>query len=187
MTKLTNEADFRIYVHPERWEYEAPEAEFFDGIYSVALNSHVRLSFVPDVSEICPPWSRDVLPDEHISSERDARLVQILTTRYSVTPNARLAGTDEVIQLASGNPPPGLDPVGAELSGPRYGTVWYVAPDDWQPLMDELEHLMEEAYSDVHSVRFSQIAETRLARFLEERFLPSGKLSAMHLEVLRRA
>jgi hypothetical protein len=188
MTKLTYEADVRVYVRRETWENEGATSQFFVGVYTVALNSHVRIAFVPDVSDVCPPWREDLVPNgAEVSSEREARLFQVLTSEYSVTPNSRLAGREEVIQLPSGNPPPDLDPWGAELSGPNHGTIWYVALDDWQALADELEELTESAYSEVHFVRMSQIAGTHLAKFLVERFLSSGRLPASHLEILRRA
>ena len=63
MTNLTYDADFRLYVRPETWESDGPDSAFFTGIYTVSLNSLVRIAFVPDVSEVCPPWSEDVLPN----------------------------------------------------------------------------------------------------------------------------
>jgi hypothetical protein len=176
MTKLSNDADYRVSVRPMPWDVPGPESKYFAGIYTVSLNSHVEISFVPDVSNECPPWSADLVPNgDDVASEREARVYQVLMSLYSVTPNARLAGTEEPIELETGSSPP------------DQGAVWYLAPDDWQTLMDELENLTETAYSEVHFVRFSQIADTRLARFLESRFLPSGRLSRRHLEILHRA
>jgi hypothetical protein len=176
MTKNTYPADFRVYVRPEMWEHEAPESHFFDGIYTVRLNTHVEIPFVPDVSEFCPPWSPDLVPNgEDVATEREARVYQVLMSRYSVTPNARLAGQEEIVALQRGDEPP------------ERGTVWYVAFDEWRHLLDELEAMREFASSDRHSTCLSQIANTHLGRFLEERFLPSGRLSAMDLRILRRA
>jgi hypothetical protein len=176
MTKRAYDADFWIYVRPETWDVEGPESQFFAGIYTARLNSFVEISFVPDVSDACPPWIPELVPNGgDVSSEREARVFQALMTAHSVTPNAQLAGQEEIVELQRGEVPP------------RHGVVWYVAPDDWPPLTDELENLTQRAYSEVHSVRFSQISDTRLAGFLEERFLPSGKLSARDLSILRRA
>jgi hypothetical protein len=188
MTKLVYDADFRLYVYPEMREYDESERPYFEGIYLVPLNSHAQIYFVPDVSDVCPPWTREAIADiGRISSERDARIFQVLTSEYSVTPNARLAGTEEVVRLLTRVEPPDPDPWAAEPKLPTHGVVWYVAPDEWRSLHAELEQLNEVAHSEVSSVRFSQIDGTRLARFLEERFLPSGKVALRHLRTLRRA
>jgi hypothetical protein len=54
-------------------------------------------------------------------------------------------------------------------------------------LTAELEDLAERTHSDVHYIRFSEIQETHLARFLEKRFLTSGHVTAFDLHTLRRA
>jgi hypothetical protein len=188
MTKLTNDSDFRIYVRPQIRERQAPESQFFAGIYTVTLNTFVDISFIPDVSDFCPPWREDLVPNgEEATSELEARVFQALISEYSVTPNMHLAGRIDVVQLPAQRPPdPELDPWWEDYVGPQYGKIWYLAADDWQPLYDELDGLWEVAYSDVHSVRLSQMANTRLGRFLEDRFLPSGRLSERHLQILGR-
>jgi hypothetical protein len=189
MTKLAYDADFRVFVRPEMWERHAPESQYFVGIYTVYLNTHVIISFIPDVSDSCPPWRQDLAPHgEEATSELEARAFQALISEYSVTPNVGLAGQIEVIELPSPkSSDPELEPWAGDYVDPEHGTIWYVSPDEWRSLIDELEGLREVAYSDVHSVRFSEVAHTRLGRFLEERFLPSGRLSAMDLRILRRA
>jgi hypothetical protein len=55
------DTDFWINIVPEHWEHDDPPARFFERIYTVALNSHVRIAFVPDVSDVCPPWSVELI------------------------------------------------------------------------------------------------------------------------------
>src|ERR1700730_11185070 len=130
MSKLNAEVDFRVDVSSEEWENES---RLFRGIYTVSLNDGVEVSFVSDASESCPPWNADLIPAlDHLASEREARLFQVLTSKHSVTPNPRLAGTEKVVELLPRTASSDLDPWEAEVADrPSAGVVWYVAPQEW--------------------------------------------------------
>jgi hypothetical protein len=174
-------------VRFEEWEYDPPVSRHFAEIYVASLNTHVKISFVPDVSEACPPWGEGALSDEpEVASEREARITQVLTSYYSVTPNAGLAGRTEAVRLLPGQMPPELGQSEPTSGDRQYGVVWYLDPADWSALAEELAGLAAEAWNDLHALRYSQIGRTRLARFLEERFLPSGRVSQDDLQLLHR-
>jgi hypothetical protein len=186
MTKLVDTADLRVNVAPEEWEHEAPGSRFFEGIYVVSLNSAVDIAFVPDLSDSIPPWDVELPPDldENCTSERDARLYLVRTTDYSVTPNARLAGQVGIApRLPHSNPPPALrdSPPATE-----HGLVWYVSPEEWSELDTQLRDLAAHTYRQHEFVRLSEISGGPLGHFRAERFLPSGRLSAFDLQILKR-
>jgi len=183
MTKLINTADLRINVRSADWEHEG--SRFFEGIYIVALNSTVEIAFVPDLSDVGSPWDVALPVDVYdCQSEREARLHLLRTTDYSVTPNASRAGqVDSVPLLPDANPiPPSPD----ETPPAEQGVVWFVSPEEWSALRAQLRALSPGTRLDHEFVRLSQIAGSPLGRFLEDRFLPSGRLSAFDLHVLRR-
>lgn len=153
---------------------------------TVALNSGVDIAFVPDVSDSSPPWDVELPPDvdENCTSERDARLYLVRTTDYSVTPNVRLAGqvgTAPLLVDAITGPPLRDSPPPAEQ-----GVVWYVSPEEWSALDAQLRVLATHTYRQHEFAQLSQMTGSPLGRFLEERFLRSGRLSAFDLHVLRR-
>ena len=127
MTKHNYPEDFRVYVRPEMWEHDAPESQFFARIYTVTLNTHVDLPFVPDVSDVCPPWNADLVPNgEEVASELEACVYQVLMSPYSVTPNARLAGQEEIVELVLIRCPACR---ATTVYNERY-PIWMESPDD---------------------------------------------------------
>ena len=193
MSKLSPEVDFRVDVNPGEWENES---RFFRGIYTVSLNDHVQVSFVPDASKSCPPWNADLIPAiDRLASEGEARLFQVLTSEHSVTPNARLAGTEEVVELLPRTVSSDLDPWEAEVADwPTAGTVWYVAPQEWPALDADLQDLPDRSIALGRRggigcplyLHMSEMVGTPLARFLNERFVPSGRLAQRELRALCR-
>jgi hypothetical protein len=196
MSKLRPEVDFRVAVSSEELEQSENESRFFRGIYTVSLNDHVRVSFVPDASESYPPWNAYLAPAfDNLASERKMRLFQVLTSRYSVTPNARLAGTEEVVKLLPRTVPSDLDPWEAEVADwPSAGVVWYVAPQEWPVLDADLQDLPDRSIALGRSagigcplyLHISEMTGTPLARFLNDRFVASGRLAERDLRVLCR-
>jgi hypothetical protein len=185
MTKLSNDADLRVNVNPEPWEHEDPTSRFSAGIYTVALNSGVEISFVPDVSDSSPPWDVELPADiDDCSSEREARVYRIRTSDYSVTPNQRLANQEDEVPHLPATSPPDLLPGEPEPS--QYGVVWYVSPAEWSVIETELRDLAERTHLQPDYIRLSRITLSRLGRFLNERFLPSPRLSPFDLRILRR-
>jgi hypothetical protein len=183
VTKLTNTADLRINVRSEDWEHDG--SPLFEGIYSVALNSTVDIAFVPDISDLGSPWSVALPVDVYnCQSEREARLHLLRTTDYSVTPNASRANQVEAIPLLP-HPNP-FPPLPDEPPLPEHGILWYISPEEWSALQAQLSDLFPDTRLEHEFVRLSQITGSPLGRFLEERFLPSGRLSASDLHVLRR-
>ncbi|MEU1208637.1 hypothetical protein [Nocardia sp. NPDC005825] len=175
------EADFRVYVTPEWGEVDVAEEEreLFHGVYSVNLNDHIDIRFVPDVSEVAPPWGIHVFGENHpIATPMRARVWSLRTAwDYCVTPNVNLAGTEEQIPLLEYEP--------CEPGDPTTTTLWYVGTPEWTALENQLSDLVERT-GRYHVVRFSELGQSPLARFLNERFLPSNHLTDRTLEILCR-
>ncbi|MBO3737757.1 hypothetical protein [Actinoplanes flavus] len=176
--KLGSDADYNVRVRARGWDEEAENAFLYDGMYTFDLNQTVSVSFVPAPGTE-RPWSLDTLPEDiaDFTTPAQARLLEILTAQYSVTPDPARAGTEE--QLAwpfdwagDGDPP--------------RPTIFYVTPEEFTRYAGDLEALSEFA-GGIHSVvRRSAVTGHPVVRFLEERVLASPRLSPLSARALGR-
>ncbi|MBX6357384.1 MAG: hypothetical protein IRZ05_16215 [Micromonosporaceae bacterium] len=160
--KISPSADYYVRVRPQEWDaVPASVAPLYAGIFEVDLNYLVDVAFVPDLSSVAPPWDFSRLPAniDEITTAEQARLATVFTSSYAVTPNDRLAGTQEAVDDC---------------------VVFYVSTRDFSSYAKELERLAELAGS-VHSmVRVSQLRGHQVIEFIEHGIVASGRLSPAH-------
>lgn len=162
------------------WAVDAENPHLFQGAYVVVLNSGVEIRFVPDVSHFAPPWNAHRFEgNDPIASSTQAFLWSLRTSEYSVTPNLELVGGEEEVALLPYEP--------ADPDDPNIGIVWYVDTEEWTGLEAELADLSERTDQYDDFVRLSELEETHLGKFLNERFLSSSHLTHFTLEALGRA
>jgi hypothetical protein len=173
--KVSPKVDFPIQVIPETDERDRPDLQQFEGIYQAVLNYTVTVVFVPDVSELAPPWDDSRLPSgvELAENPRQAGVISALLADYVVTPNDALAGTEERIAWA----PPGLE-TGA--------LVFYVTGAEFAQFATELAELSEIVYSRYPKETASTLRRYSVVRFLEQRVADSGQLRPYHAAMLGR-
>lgn len=178
--KVPNVRDLLVYAQPLRWAIASDDPELLSGAHMLTLNSHIEIRFVPEVSELAPPWDAlDFDPATNIESRPQARVWATRTSDYTVTPNSRLAGTAERIPL--------LPPANRLTEDSDRGVVWYVDTRRWAVLTLELEHLCENTNPFGHFVALSALTGTHLWHFLTERFITSDFLARDTAEMLREA
>ncbi|MFG1791239.1 hypothetical protein [Nocardia sp. NPDC049149] len=181
MSKVPNELDFLIHAEELQSAIAFDEPDLLQGGYVVGLNRRVEISFVPDASDVAPPWPvHEYNPDDPIKSAREARAWAVRVSDYSVTPNPRLDGTAEKIPLLP------RQSTGPD-DDPELGVVWYVGAAEWEALTAELQDLREHTNPFGDFVRFSELADTHLWRFLTRRFLTSNLLASDTVRTLSRA
>lgn len=134
--KISPRADYPVGVRPRAWEEPPDAAPYYDGVFDVALNGMVTVTFVPDMSAYAPPFDAAALPDDldQVSSVKQARLAAALLASYAVTPHPTRQGTTQ--QLPAIGPtgePPGPDDIG--------GVVFYVDPSRFAAVESDLVEL----------------------------------------------
>jgi hypothetical protein len=167
--KVGSSANYNVRVRPRYWDEEPEQAALYEGMYIFDLNQVVSVSFVPAVATP-RPWSLDDLPTDlaDFTTAEQVRILDLLTTNYSVTPDPERTGTEEQFDW----PYDWDDP----LPPPR-PTVFYVTSQEFARLSADLQALSEIA-GKVHStVRREQVADHEVVRFIESRILDSPLLS----------
>jgi hypothetical protein len=189
-------SDYPVGVYrQERFWSDAPTAALYMGIFWVTLNHHVDLRFVPDISNVAPPWDGHQLPPfEELQTVQQARLFAALESEYLVTPNDALAGSEEPL------PPPeltdddlaslkadGIDlDLGDEDKDWESGTVFYVTAAEFDRYAVDLNHLAERT-RQVPLRALSRVSELRdltVIDFLKHRVVASSLLNSWDMEWL---
>jgi hypothetical protein len=164
--KISPSANYYVQAHPQAWEEDPDDAPLFDGIYGLDLHLNVGIAFVPEVSHLAPPWSGDLMPAEQIIRTADqARLFTALTTVYTVTPNARLAGTDDTFTWLA-----------PEIPDELRRAVFYVTADEFGRYTADIATLSEFVGGLRTFVRVDQLRDYEVIRFVERRIVESPLL-----------
>jgi hypothetical protein len=144
--QVTPRADYPVGVRPRSWDEEGDLAALYAGVYDVALNQMVKITFVPDLGIAAPPFERERLPEDldALTTPEQARLEAALFARYAVTPNAARAGTTERLPK-----PPWRSRDG--------GIVLYVTPDEFARFAADLEALAPDLGGSYSEVPISQL------------------------------
>jgi hypothetical protein len=177
--KVSPKADFPVKVVRQEWEQEPPTAPLYHGIFTVTLNHVVHVAFVPDVSDLAPPWDDHLLPADfdEISTEAQARVATGILASYVVTSNEKLADTTETFAWD-------LD---SEF-GPSTGVVFYVHSKTFQGYAAELAELAERnAGSFYPKQTVSELPGLRVVEFLRTHVLRPRWLSPDHAAMLEIA
>jgi hypothetical protein len=180
--KPSLERDFTVSVRHQIWEELPEKAEFYREIYSVNLNFLVNIMFVPDL-EITPDKWPPVLPEnvDDVSTESEARLFTVALSDYTVTPNALLAGKQEIIPLPSINEDKNYSDIDAKM-----GVVFYVSHQEFDIFSKELSVLADQTPGVHDYVKISQIKEMELAKFILSNIIGSQHFSTGDLKILGR-
>jgi hypothetical protein len=139
--KVNPRTDYPVRVRPLSMEVEPSVAALYAGGYEVAFNYMVTFSFVPDLGTTAPAYDRALLPEnlDEVATPEQARLEAVLFAEYAITPNDRLAGTNERLPA-----PPWAD-------GWPGGVVSYVRAEQFARFAIDLEALVPDLcalYSD---------------------------------------
>lgn len=183
--KSRPQADYPVWVVPEKYEVLPANAAYYEGIYTVTLNHTVHIVFVPDVSAVAPPWDGHDLPDDldRVANAEQARIEMVLWARYAVTPHPRLAG--EVEPIPDVLPPTGDDGWPGSTDR-RPGWVRYVAPAEFDRYAAELPALYEAVPTRHSGVTVSALMAYEVVRFIAEQIVPAPWLDPYHATMLGR-
>jgi hypothetical protein len=169
--KPTPRSDFLVGVWPESADHPSPVNAMYEGIYSVTLNHSVSFMFVPPVDRRAPGTPALPADVDDVRTPDEARRTVIALSSLVVTPDDARAATIET-----------------SISGDdRRCVTFYVTLDEFHELEGELRNFSERLPGVHDAVPVSEIADTRLARFLLTRALPSDQLSARALHMLGRS
>ncbi len=139
------------------------------GILEVSLNHTVLIDFVPAFDRHAP-WPPE-LPENSadIRTTDQARRAVIALARFAVTPDEERAGQIEVL-----------------TQGEYEGVIFYIGPDAFERLTDELRSLSDRLSGVRDGVAVSRFGDDPLARLLN-RIVDSGYLSQYQLRLLGRS
>jgi hypothetical protein len=154
MVKVGPSANFYARARAQAWDEEPEDAPHFAGIHRLDLHLTVHIAFVPD----------------------DARLFTALTTAYTVTPNERLAGTDEGFVWRTPDVPEDLR-----------RAVFYVTPAEFARYVGDVAAMSETLGGLRTFVRVDGLRDHEVIRFVEHRILDSPFLRPEQAAMLERS
>jgi hypothetical protein len=176
--KVGSSANYHVRVRARSWDESGEQAALYDDMYTFELNQVVSVSFVPDPA-VPRPWSMEGLPVDvaDLTTAEQARLLELLTAPYSVTPDQARAGTEEQSAWPFDWP---------DASEPPRPTIFYVTPEEFARYAADLDALSEIA-GNVHSVvRRADVADHDVIRFIEDRMLESTLLTLQSARAVGR-
>lgn len=167
--KIHNEANYLVQVFPAAWEQADERRPLYDGIFTLALNIPVQVTFVPDLGGTEPPWppGQD-LPSAELTTPGQVRWDELLAASYAVTPNASRAS--EVIQMGPPDAPT---------------TIFFVQPDEFVEFRRELEDLAERT-AERPLPRRNEVLDLNVMRFADEYVLGSSRLNPADAAIVGR-
>lgn len=176
--KHSFDADFTVQVREQVREQESDFAQFYQGIYSMALNTFVDVMFIPYFSREGKDWPLKIPNNvDIVHSMQEARLFTAALADYIVMPDLSRAGQEELIpQLPSARPyfDTPLDT----------GVIFYVTPQQFSLFSQELAQIEEQAFGLYDSVRVSKLAHFECIKFINEIIIPSEYFSPENLRML---
>jgi hypothetical protein len=176
--KIGSPANYYVRVRFAGWEDTAERAALYRGVYTVTLNMGPEFAFVDDLTKVGPPWLESSLPPEangELVDPEMVRLLALLESWYTVTPNAELAGRTDRFALPWG------------FEDRQQGVVFYTSPAEFAVLLDDLAALADTPAANVHSVvRHDDVPDHPVIRFIEDRVLTSPWLHPRDLQSVGR-
>ena len=153
--KVTPRSNYPVGVRPMSVEVPADVAGLYEGIYEITLNNVVSIVFCPLLTDVAPPFQDELLlrDVDQITTAIQARLVSILFSRYSVTPNDSLSGGHERLS--------------------EKGVVFYVTESEFTCFTDELRQLSERLGALHPDGTVADLADHAVIRFVREIVIPS--------------
>jgi hypothetical protein len=153
--KISPRSDYPVGVRPMSVEVPAGVAGLYEGIYEVTLNNVVDIVFCPSLTDVAPPFRDELLPRDvdEITTAAQARLVSILFSPYSVTPNDSRTGGHERL--------------------PGKGVVFYVTESEFTNFTAELRELSKRLAGRYPDETVTDLADHAVIRFVQETVIPS--------------
>ncbi|MFI1988205.1 hypothetical protein [Actinoplanes sp. NPDC020271] len=160
MVKIGSPSDYTVQVYPEEWEYDSPaDRTLRENIFSLALNLHGLVTFVPAAPAQPPPLAAERPPrEDKFTTVAEVRWCELLHSPYSVTPDDARAGTIREVGVP-GEP----------------ATVFYVTGEQFATFTSELWELAEIASGSNPRVRRNDVLDKRVFQFVEEHILASDR------------
>jgi hypothetical protein len=157
--------DFPISVRSHVWEESQNVAHFYKGIYDVTMRSGPMVMFIPDFEREQIDWPPALNENSDlIQNQLEARLTALSLAEYAVSPNTHLAGKEEKISW--------LNP---EVLGTT--VIFYVSPEEFERVSVELSAASEEFAGITDTKPISEYSETRFAKLILTRIIPSPYFS----------
>lgn len=155
--------NFPVAVRHHSREVAPETAHLYEDVFDVTLNTTVHIAFVPDISDIAPPWDAHLLPPngDIITSIPQARVASVLLSTYVVTPNEEHAGTQER-----------SDAPASEFQG----VVFYVTCAEFERYRTDLSALSEITSATFPGVKVNDLRGHEVVTFIERRILDSAWL-----------
>ena len=178
--KYSFDTDFTVQVREQVREQEPDFAQFYQGIYSMALNTFVDVMFIPYFLREVKGWSIKIPNNiDIVHSKQKARLFTAALADYIVMPDPSRAGQEELIpQLPS--PRPYFDtPLDT-------GVIFYVTPQQFALFSQELAQIEQQASGLYDSVRVSKLAHFECIKFINKIVMTSEHFSQESLRMLGR-
>ena len=172
--KVGSDADYVVRVWRRARDEDPAKAPLYEGMFGFDLNHVVPIFFVPRVTLAGPPWSADGLPgdvDDFTTGEQ-ARLLEVLSKGYSVTPDDERAGTMQRLPWLFEWPPADDDFWPADEPKPT-PTVFFVSTEEFDRLSADLSELTRIAGGVQSLVRHAEVAEHEAVRFIDRRIIPA--------------
>ena len=171
--KVGSDPNYVIRVSERGWDVNPEKAPLYVGMYSFDLNHVVPISFVPRVTAAGPPWSLDGVPDStsEFTTPEHARLLEVLSGGYSVTPDDARAGIVEQLPWLFEWPDPD-DPFASADKPPPTPIVFFVSTEEFRRLSADLAALTDIAGTLQSMVRHAEVADHEAIRFIDERIIP---------------
>jgi len=156
--KISPRSNYPVGVRPMSVEVPADVAGLYEGIYEVTLNGVVDIVFCPSLTDVAPPFRDELLPRDvdEITTVTQARLVSILFSPYSVTPNDSRSGGHERL--------------------PGKGVVFYVTESEFTCFAAELRELSERLGGRYPDRTVADLAGHAVIQFVRETVIPSPAL-----------
>ena len=179
--KLGFRRDFAVQVrHQERDEKEEWGAVFYRGIFSLTLNQLISILFIPDFPRTPETWPPTILEGvDKVQSTTEARLYMTESADYVVTPDAYLAGQQEVIPL------PAIPSLRGGIKASQV-VVFYVTPAQFARFSRELPLIEEQTYWVTQFVRVHNIAHFECIKFIQNCIISSPYFSHNHAKIIGR-
>ena len=178
--KHSFDVDFTVQVREQIRDEDPEFAQFYQGIYSMALNTFVHIMFIPYFLQEVKDWSLRIPDDiDEVHSKQEARLFTAALSDYIVMPDEFRAGQEQLIPLPSPLPP-------YPDTGPREGVIFYVTPQQFARFSRELAEIEQLAFGIYATVRVSKILHLECIKFINENVMRSEHFSQKSLTMLGR-
>ena len=168
--------DFPVSVRKQIWEEEPNIAALYQNIFDVELNFTISIMFIPTLPQMVQSGWVPTLPDnvDEIVTELEARLVTAALSKYVVTPDKELAGTEAILKNNL-------------LQGAEASIFFYVTPEEFETFILELSNFSEELPSIHESRQVSMASNLQFIQLILSRIISSTYFSQTDLYILGRA